>query len=103
MGYSPVSIGAGRTSVLTRYAETSTKLSKCLVTIPKLTLVGIMIHGDMNFILTPLLMLGCVVSASAGFKLPSHVYRADQLEEAAEKAKGGDKALAFVYTDETST
>lgn len=62
-----------------------------------------MIHGEIKLFLTSLVLLGFVVSASAGFELPRGVYRADQIQEATEKAKEGDKALAFVYTDETST
>ncbi len=62
-----------------------------------------MINGAVKLLFIALIMLGCVVSASAGFKIPSHVYRAEKLDEAAAKAKKDDKALAFVYTDETST
>lgn len=48
-------------------------------------------------------MLASVASVSAGFKLPSHVYRAADFDEAVTKAEEKNKALAFVYTDETST
>ncbi len=57
----------------------------------------------MKLLFSFVVLLVTVAGASAGFKLPSHVYRTDKLEAAVEKAKGGDKALAFVYTDETST
>lgn len=43
------------------------------------------------------------VSAWAGFKIPSHVYRTSQLSDAVAEAEKDGKALAFIYTDETST
>ena len=57
----------------------------------------------MKFAFGCLLMLASVASVSAGFKLPSHVYRAADFDEAVTKAEEKNKALAFVYTDETST
>lgn len=49
------------------------------------------------------LLLASATLVTAGFKLPRGVYRADKLEEATKQAEEDDKALAFVYTDETST
>ena len=57
----------------------------------------------MKLLIGSILTLCCATSAFAGFKLPSHVHRAADLEEAVAKAKEKNKALAFVYTDETST
>ncbi len=48
-------------------------------------------------------MLTCMVSVFAGFKIPSHVYRATEFEEAVAKAQEKKKALAFVYTNEASS
>ena len=57
----------------------------------------------MKTILTAFLLLaGCCV-VSAGFKLPRHAHRIDNLDEAVAQAKQSGKALAFVYTDEHST
>ena len=58
--------------------------------------------GVKNLLLLCLYFLGSAL-VTAGFKLPSHVYRADELEKAVQKAEDGDKALAFVLTDEAST
>ena len=49
------------------------------------------------------LLLATTTILTAGFKLPKGVYRADKLEDAATEAQKDSKALAFVYTDETST
>jgi hypothetical protein len=48
-------------------------------------------------------MLACLADVRAGFDLPSHVFRAEKMEAAVNKAKVDGKALGFVYTDETST
>ena len=43
----------------------------------------------------------CSVSiVSAAFKLPSYVFRADQLGEAQDKAKSTNAPIVFLYTDE---
>jgi hypothetical protein len=57
----------------------------------------------MKYFWIPALMLASLAGVQAGFELPRHVFRTDKMAEAVEKAKEGDKALAFVYTDETST
>lgn len=42
-------------------------------------------------------------STSAGFQVPSGVYRLSQLSEAREKALNEGKALCFMYSNEAST
>ncbi|MCP5536822.1 MAG: hypothetical protein H7A51_11410 [Akkermansiaceae bacterium] len=49
------------------------------------------------------LLLAGMTGASAGFKIPSHVYRTGKLDEAVAEAQKEQKALAFVLTDEAST
>lgn len=56
-------------------------------------------HTPLFFLISAL----SLTSTLAGFKIPSHVYRTSQLSEAVAQAEKDQKALAFVYTDETST
>jgi hypothetical protein len=40
--------------------------------------------------------------ASAGFDIPSHVYRIDQLQQAKEEAKVDNKQMVFLYSNENT-
>ncbi len=57
-----------------------------------------------NIALVLLWVYGCSVSiVVAAFKLPSSVFRIDQLGEAQDKAKSTNAPIVFLYTDEDTT
>ena len=50
-----------------------------------------------------LALLSSVSSSVAGFKLPSNVYKYDQVEEAAKAAQENGKALMFILSNTGTT
>jgi len=57
----------------------------------------------MKILISALCALSCLMTVSAGIKIPKHVYSVAQLDEATAEAEAKNKALAFVYTDGWST
>ena len=56
----------------------------------------------MKALMKLVLVLGCISTSLAGIKIPKHVFKASELDQAVKKAEEENKALAFVLTDQNS-
>ncbi len=54
-------------------------------------------------LLVPLVATFTASLASAAFRIPGHVYRIDQLQQAKEEAQADDKQIVFLYSNENTT